>query len=44
VYPIGDTVSVGGKSRGPVRLIQDVTVGPERRLTFRLTEPIPLHE
>ena len=44
VYPIGDTVSVGGKSRAPVRVIQDVTVGPERRLTFRLTEPIPLHE
>jgi hypothetical protein len=44
VYPIGDTVSVGGKSRGPVRVNQDVTVGSERRLTFRLTEPIPLHE
>jgi len=24
--------------------VKDVTVGPERRLTFRLTEPIPLHD
>jgi len=24
--------------------VKDVTVDPDRRLTFRLTEPIPLHD
>jgi len=44
VYPIGSQASVDGKTRGLPAVIQDVTVGPERRLSFRLTEPIPLHE
>ena len=42
--PMGNTAAVGGKGRGAALPAKEVTMGPERRLTFRLTEPIPLHE
>jgi hypothetical protein len=44
VYPISSQATVGGRNRGLSPVVQDVTVEPERRLTFRLTEPIPFHE
>jgi len=45
-YPIGGGASPAeGKNGDQLTTgMRDVTVGPERRLTFRLTEPIPLHE
>jgi len=42
-YP-GVSPAGGKNGHGLTTGMQDVTVGPERRLTFRLTEPIPLHE
>ncbi|HWX93076.1 MAG TPA: hypothetical protein VNY29_10650 [Terriglobales bacterium] len=44
-YPIGGASPTEGKNGDELTTgMTDVTVGPERRLTFRLTEPIPLHE
>lgn len=41
-YAGGTPLGQGGK--GPTRRMKDVNLGPERRLIFRLTEPIPLAE
>jgi hypothetical protein len=44
-YPIGGASPAEGKNGDELTTgMRDVTVGPERRLTFRLTEPIPFHE
>jgi hypothetical protein len=44
-YPLGGDSPAEGKNGDELTTgIRDVTVGPERRLRFRLTEPIPLHE
>jgi hypothetical protein len=44
-FPIAATSAAASRTRvGPTTPAKDVTVGPERRLIFRLTEPIPLHE
>jgi hypothetical protein len=44
-YPIGGASPAEGKNGDELTTgMRDVTLGPERRLRFRLTEPIPLHE
>jgi hypothetical protein len=44
-YPLGGASPAEGTNGDELTMdMRDVTVGPERRLTFRLTEPIPLHE
>jgi hypothetical protein len=44
-YPVGGALPAEGKNGDELTTgMRDVTVGPEQRLRFRLTEPIPLRE